>query len=86
MRVGAEPTRMADYFEQDDSGKIRQKYSDEDFIDAVEAHEPASTKEVADAVGCSRRNADARLRTLEDAGQVRSKMVGNSLTWLLSSE
>ena len=71
------------YFELDDSGKIASKYSDEDFLEAVEEHEPASTSEVAGAVGCSRRNANVRLDKLEEAGEVQSKMAGNSLIWLL---
>jgi len=70
------------YFELDDSGKIAQKYTDEDFLEAVKKYQPASTKEVAEAVGCSRRNADVRLRRLEESGSVRSKMVGNSLIWI----
>jgi predicted transcriptional regulator len=67
-----------------DSGKLTEQYSDEDFLEAVAEHEPASTKEVAEAVGCSRRNADVRLRRLEEAGQVSKKMVGNSLTWFVA--
>jgi predicted transcriptional regulator len=65
-----------------ESGKLAEQYSDDDFLDAVEANTPASTSEVAEAVGCSRRNAEVRLKRLEEAGEVRSKMVGNSLSWL----
>ena len=72
----------APYFELDDSGKIAQKYTDEDFLEAVKKCQPASTKEVADVVGCSRRNADVRLRRLEENNSVESKMVGNSLVWV----
>ena len=70
------------YFELDEAGKISQKYSDEDFLEAILEHQPASTSEVAETVGCSRRNADIRLRKLEEADKVKSKMVGNSLVWL----
>jgi predicted transcriptional regulator len=65
-----------------ETGKLTEQYTDGDFLDAVEEHEPASTSEVADDVGCSRRNADVRLRKLEEAGKVESKMAGNSLVWL----
>jgi predicted transcriptional regulator len=65
----------------EDSGKLTEQYSDEDFLRAVAKHEPASTREIAEAVGCSRRNADVRLRKLEDGGKVGSKMAGNSLIW-----
>jgi DNA-binding Lrp family transcriptional regulator len=64
-----------------ESGKLTKQYTDEDFLDAVEEYAPASTREVADAVGCSRRNADVRLRRLEEDGSVESKMAGNSLVW-----
>lgn len=65
-----------------ESGRLSKQYADEDFLEAVVEYEPASTSEVADAVGCSRRNADTRLRQLKEAGQVRSKMAGNSRIWL----
>jgi predicted ArsR family transcriptional regulator len=67
--------------ERDKSGKLTEQYSDEDFLEAVKEHEPAGTSEVADEVGCSRRNADVRLRQLEEDGLVESKMAGNSLIW-----
>lgn len=71
------------YFDQDDeSGQIRRKYSDNAFIEAVSEHMPASTDEVAQSVGCSSDNAYRRLKRLEEAGEIRSKMVGNSLTWM----
>ena len=66
-----------------ESGKLTEQYTDEEFLEAVEEHEPASTSEVADTVGCSRRNADVRLRQLENEGVVKSKMAGNSLIWIL---
>ena len=48
-----------------ESGKLTEQYSDEDFLEAVKEHEPASTSEVAEAVGCSRRNANVRLEKIE---------------------
>lgn len=66
--------------------EARRKYTDEAFIDAVRAREPAATSEVAEAVGCPRRTADYRLRRLEEAGAVASKMAGNSLIWSLAEE
>ena len=64
-----------------ESGKLTERYSGEDFLEAVSKLEPASTREVAEAVGCSRRNADVRLRKLEEDNEIRMKKVGNSLTW-----
>lgn len=65
----------------DEAGDSRQQYTDEEFLQAVRNHQPASTGEVADVVGCTRRNADYRLRRLCEEGAVDSKMVGNSLIW-----
>ncbi|OYR58641.1 helix-turn-helix domain-containing protein [Halorubrum halodurans] len=53
------------------------------YFDAIREHAPASTKEIADAVGVTRQGADYRLRQLEEEGKVESKMVGNSLVWLV---
>jgi predicted transcriptional regulator len=58
-----------------------ERYSDEEYIIAVSEHEPAGTKEVADAVGVARQSADYRLRQLEEEERVRSKKIGNSLAW-----
>jgi len=76
-------TDKSDYFEQDENtGKIKQKYPDSVFIEAVRDHAPASTGEVGKAVGCSLENAYRRLKQLEEAEEVESKMAGNSLIWL----
>lgn len=56
---------------------------EEDYLDAIRDNEPASTREVAEAVGVTRQGADWRLRRLEDEGKVRSKLAGNSLVWML---
>ncbi|MFC5133887.1 MULTISPECIES: helix-turn-helix transcriptional regulator [Haloferacaceae] len=64
----------------------RRKYGDEDFIACIKKLEPASTSEVAEAVGCTRRTADYRLKQLQDEDRVDSKMAGNSLIWYLTEE
>jgi predicted ArsR family transcriptional regulator len=70
------------YFEQDkETGKIAQQYTNEQFIEVVKDSAPASTSEVAEGVGCSSDNAYRRLKALEEAGEVESKMAGNSLIW-----
>ncbi|WP_338738399.1 FaeA/PapI family transcriptional regulator [Haloplanus salilacus] len=56
------------------------------YLNAVRDHEPAATSEIADSVGVTRQGADYRLRQLEDEGKVQSKMVGNSLVWMLVDE
>ena len=71
------------YFEQDEqTGKISRQYSDSQFIEVVKERSPAATREVAEGVGCSSDNAYRRLKSLEEAGRVDSKMAGNSLIWL----
>lgn len=57
-----------------------------EYLEAVDEHSPASTKEVADSVGVTRQGADYRLRKLEEEGKVESKMVGNSLIWQLPDD
>jgi predicted ArsR family transcriptional regulator len=58
-------------------------HSEDEYVDAIREHAPASTKEIAEAVGVTRQGADYRLRRLEDTGTVESKMVGNSLVWMV---
>lgn len=73
------------YFEQnEDTGRIEQAYSDSAFIEAAQQQSPASTREVAETVGCSPENAYRRLKTLEEADKVSSEMAGNSLIWFSS--
>ncbi|QCC57315.1 helix-turn-helix domain-containing protein (plasmid) [Natrinema thermotolerans] len=69
--------------EQKTTGMV---YSEEEYLDAVRENTPASTKEVADAVGVTRQGADYRLRELEEDGKVTSKMAGNSLIWMVVDE
>lgn len=71
-------SRMADGSED--------RYTDSEYIDAVEKHQPAGTSEVAEEVGVARQSADYRLRRLRDAGKVTSKMIGGSLAWTVVDE
>lgn len=50
--------------------------------EAVRDLGPASTREIAEAVGCSPRAAEYRLRTLYADGVIDTKTVGNTLIWL----
>ncbi len=61
----------------------RRQYLDEDFLNAVKKHNPASTSEIADEVGCTRRNADLRLKKLADEGKVIRKKIAASQVWTL---
>jgi DNA-binding Lrp family transcriptional regulator len=61
----------------------RRQFADADFLDAVEKYNPASTSEVADEVGCTRRNAGMRLKRLADEGKVKRKKIAASQVWTL---
>lgn len=56
-------------------------FSEEEYLAAIRANAPATTQEVADAVGVTRQGADYRLRRLEEDGLVTKQMVGNTLIW-----
>lgn len=70
---------------EEESGKYTISYPDSDFLDAIEELDGmAGTSEIAEKVGCTRRTAYTRLQTLEDAGRVNSRKVGNSLVWIVT--
>lgn len=66
---------------RDDQGRFTAEFDEVEILEAVREHAPASTKEIADAVGCSRQNADRRLRQLRERGAVASKKTGPALVW-----
>lgn len=71
----------------EESGKYTDAYTDQEFLTALEEEGGlAGTSALAEAVGCSSRNALNRLRELEEAGQITSKDVGRSLVWVLDDE
>jgi DNA-binding Lrp family transcriptional regulator len=72
--------------ERDNQGRFTPQYPEEEILEAVHDHAPATTTEVAEAVGFARQNADYRLRQLEESGEVRSKKVGPSLVWMLAND
>lgn len=68
-----------------ESGKYTASYTDSDFVNAIDAlDEIAITSEIADEVGCTRRTAYTRLKSLEKEGSVESRQVGNSLIWIVA--
>lgn len=70
------------YEERDEeSGKLTKSYADQDFIDAVEANEPASTGDVAESVGCSLDTARLRLRKLVDKDRIHEKSLGRQYAY-----
>jgi len=77
---------MTDSEYRDEKGRLLPKYDEEEILEAVGEHSPAATSEVADEVGCTRQNADYRLRQLEERGLVESKKIGAVLVWTLTDE
>lgn len=57
------------------------KYTDQDFTDAVAAHSPASTSEIAEQVGCERQTADGRLKELAEEGEIQRKQIAKVTVW-----
>lgn len=67
--------------ERDDRGRYRPEHADDAVVEAVRAHEPAGTSEVAGELGIARQSADYRLRQLREEGRVAVKKVGHTLVW-----
>jgi predicted transcriptional regulator len=72
--------------DRDTQGRFTQRHSDAEVLEAVRAHEPAATSEVADELGIVRQSADYRLRRLQEEDRVASKKIGASLVWFLTDE
>lgn len=70
--------------ERNEQGRFEPAHEDEEFLNAVRANTPASTQEVADAVGVARQSADYRLKKLKNANEVESKKVGPSIIWMVA--
>lgn len=67
---------------EEESGKYTTSYPDSSFLDAIQQlGGMAGTSEIAEEIGCTRRTAYTRLKSLEEEGQIESRKVGNSLIW-----
>lgn len=64
------------------SGRYTTEFDIEDFAEAVEKLEFASTRGVANEVGCSYDLAYRRLKELRDDGVVDGRKMGNTYHWL----
>jgi len=51
-------------------------YAKEDFLAAIEEHDPAFSREIAEEVGCSIQTVRDRLKRLAEKGEVRTKSDG----------
>jgi len=72
---------MADRDRDERSGKFTEEYPSQEFLDALAELGPSGTTDISDYIGCDRRTAYLKLKSLEEEGKVRSKKIGNSLLW-----
>lgn len=80
-KVGSVPGKER----EEESGKYTTSYPDAAFLDAIQQLDGmAGTSEIAEEVGCTRRTAYTRLKTLENDDRVSSRKVGSSLVWTIS--
>jgi len=68
-----------------ETGRYTLQFTDEELLTAVSVLEPAGTTEIAERFECSQPAAFKRLQQLEDAGEIRSKMVGGNRVWMTTS-
>ena len=74
---------MGDRDRDEKSGKFTEEYPRQDFLEALAELGPSGTTDISDYVGCDRRTAYLKLKSIEEAGEIRSNKVGNSLLWEL---
>ena len=72
---------MSDRERDEESGKFTEEYPPQEFIQALDELGPSGTTEISDHIGCDRRTAYLKLKSLEEEGEVSSTKVGNSLFW-----
>ena len=70
----------------DESGRFREQYPAESFLNAVEELDVVTTSKVAEHVGCSYDLAYRRLNALAEEGQVEKMDVGGSFMWARTTD
>lgn len=74
---------MGDRERDEESGKFTEEYPLQEFIEALDELGPSGTTDISDYIGCDRRTAYLKLKSLEEEGEISSTKVGNSLFWEL---
>ncbi|WP_348609719.1 transcriptional regulator [Halobaculum rarum] len=74
---------MGERDRDENSGKFTEEYPPQKFLGALAELGSSGTTDIADHVGCDRRTAYLKLKSLEERDEVRSQKVGNSLLWEL---
>lgn len=70
--------------ERDEKGRFDAEYDEGAILEALEKHQPAGTKEIADEVGCHVNTARNRLEELVEQGRANGKLIGHHKVWTLS--
>jgi len=71
----------------DETGQFRKTYTPEKALAAIEEYDgAASTAEVEETLGCSRRLALNLLHELEDEGRVSTREISNTYLWMISED
>lgn len=68
------------------SGRYTTEFPLSNFVEAVEILGLASTRDVAEEVGCSYDLAYRRLKKLREEGEVEGKKIGNTYHWMPMTE
>ena len=86
MGTNPQPVCMANDERDAQTGTFETKYTDADFLDALDALGENGTKEVAEHVGCTRETARSRLYELTENGAVDRREVGSVNLWSVTDE
>ena len=73
---------MGDDRRDSETGQYTPKFTDEQLLHFIEDQEPVGTTVVADEFDCSQPAAYKRLKQLEEADRVTSKMIGGNRVWM----
>lgn len=74
---------MEDRDRDEESGKFTEEYPPQKFLETLDELGPSGTTDISHHIGCDRRTAYLKLKSLEDEGEIKSRKVGNSLLWEL---
>ena len=78
---------MTDRERDDETGQYTDKYPPEDIIEAIRSLSgTAATSEVAEEINANRDTAYKKLRSMEEEGQVTSRLAGGIRVWSVDEE
>lgn len=72
--------------QNDETGRFETVYSDHDILDLLCREGITGTREVAEALGCSRTHAYRRLSELEEDGEITSRTIGGNRVWMSAQD